>query len=88
MLTDGRTQRSTIGLQWRSLCGDNHAFSNDTYLQPYPQLATFLAGHPEVAHNPSYFFDSQFRELSRRQYDYNDPKVAAIRAIRPRKKSR
>jgi len=34
-----------------------------------------------VAHNPSYFFDQQYREVSRRNYDYNEPKVVAIRAI-------
>jgi hypothetical protein len=45
------------------------------------QLATFLTQHPEIAHNPSYYFDQQFRDVSRRQYDYNDPKIAAIRAI-------
>lgn len=65
----------------RVLALDPTLLNNDAYLQPYPQLATFLAQHPEIAHNPSYFFDQQYRELARRQYDYNDPKVAAIRAI-------
>ena len=65
----------------RVLALDPTLLSNDTYLQPYPQLATFLAQHPEIAHNPSYFFDQQYRDVSRRQYDYNDPKIAAIRAI-------
>jgi hypothetical protein len=65
----------------RVLALDPTLLTNDVYLQPYPQLATLLAQHPEIAHNPSYFFDAQYRELSRRQYDYNDPKVAVIRAI-------
>ncbi|HUK32450.1 MAG TPA: hypothetical protein VLV86_00985, partial [Vicinamibacterales bacterium] len=65
----------------RVLALDPTLLSNEAYLQPYPQLATLLAQHPEIAHNPSYFFDSQYRELSRRQYDYNDPRIAAIRAI-------
>jgi hypothetical protein len=65
----------------RVLALDPTLLSNDAYLQPYPQLATFLAQHPEIAHNPSYFFDQQYRDVSRRQYDYNDPKIAAIRAI-------
>src|SRR5215211_753281 len=30
--------------------------NNETYLQPYPALAAFLAQHPEVKHNPTYFF--------------------------------
>lgn len=30
--------------------------NNEAYLQPYPALAAFLAQHPEVKHNPSYFF--------------------------------
>jgi hypothetical protein len=65
----------------RVLALDPTLLTNEAYLQPYPQLATFLAQHPEIAHNPSYYFDQQFREVSRRQYDYNDPKIAAIRAI-------
>ena len=65
----------------RVLALDPTLLTNEAYLQPYPQLATFLTQHPEIAHNPSYYFDQQFREVSRRQYDYNDPKIAAIRAI-------
>jgi hypothetical protein len=31
------------------------------YIAPYPRLAAFLAQHPEVAHNPSYFIgDARF----------------------------
>ena len=51
--------------------------ANPAYLEPYPALALFLEQHPEIAHNPRYFF-GEFRE---RNYDYNDPKVQIIRAI-------
>ena len=35
---------------------DPTLLNSDGYLQPYPQLAAFLKEHPDVAHNPSYFF--------------------------------
>src|SRR5262245_19016487 len=34
---------------------DPSLLNNGDYLAPYPALAAFLAQHPEVAHNPSYF---------------------------------
>lgn len=34
---------------------DPSLLANQTYLEPYQALAAFLAGHPEVAHNPGYF---------------------------------
>jgi hypothetical protein len=34
---------------------DPTLLSNPAYLAPYPGLAAYLAQHPEVAHNPSYF---------------------------------
>lgn len=34
---------------------DPTLLNNDVYLQPYPALATFLAQHPEIKHNPQYF---------------------------------
>ena len=36
---------------------DPALLSNDSYLASYPSLASFLAAHPEVVHNPDYFFD-------------------------------
>src|SRR5207245_8525727 len=33
LLTDGRPERSALGLQWRCLSRNNYAFSNTTYLQ-------------------------------------------------------
>ncbi len=51
----------------RILKMDPTLLTNDGYLQPYPQLAAFLKQHPEISHNPSYFFaqygdNSYFRE--------------------------
>src|SRR5437867_237607 len=34
---------------------DPTLLGNDAYLSPYPGLATFVAQHPEVAHNPAFF---------------------------------
>ena len=34
---------------------DPTLLSNEAYLQPYPALVTFLAQHPEIAHNPLFF---------------------------------
>jgi hypothetical protein len=57
---------------------DPTLLTNPTYLETYPALAQFLAQHPEIAHNPSYFLGG-FRDWGGQRYDYNDPKVAAIR---------
>ena len=64
----------------RVLALDPTLLSNQAYLQPYPQLATFVAQHPEIAHNPTYFFEPQLGELSRRQYG-NEPRVQLIQAV-------
>ena len=40
----------------RVLLLDPLLLQNAAYLEPYPELAAFLAQHPEVAHNVSYFF--------------------------------
>ena len=37
---------------------DPTLISNAAYLAPYPALQSFLAAHPDVAKNPSYYFDS------------------------------
>ncbi len=34
---------------------DPTLLANADYLAPYPELASFLAQHPEVAHNPAYY---------------------------------
>jgi hypothetical protein len=36
---------------------DPTLLSNEGYLQPYPQLGAFLKQHPEVAHNPGFYFE-------------------------------
>src|SRR5882762_3070000 len=40
----------------RILRMDPTLVNNEAYLQPYPVLATFLNQHPEIRHNPMYFF--------------------------------
>jgi len=40
---------------------DPTLLSSSDYLQPYPQLKAFLDAHPEIRHNPGYFF-AGFRE--------------------------
>jgi hypothetical protein len=35
---------------------DPSLLGNPGYLQPYPALTAFLAQHPEIGHNPGYFF--------------------------------
>lgn len=35
---------------------DPTLLSNESYLVPYPELARFLAAHPEVRHNPQFYF--------------------------------
>ena len=34
---------------------DPSLLTNEAFLAPYPNLAAFLAQHPEIAHNPSFF---------------------------------
>lgn len=53
----------------RVLAMDPTLLDNEAYLQPYPELATFLAAHPEVKHNPSFFL-SNFTENSFRGGGY------------------
>jgi hypothetical protein len=40
----------------RILKMDPSLLSSEAYLAQYPALATFIAAHPEIAHNPSFFF--------------------------------
>jgi hypothetical protein len=44
------------------------------YLSAYPTLAAFVARHPEIAKNPTYFFGSPDSWRS------NDPRTEAVRA--------
>jgi hypothetical protein len=63
------------------LAVDPTLLDNEAYLQPYPQLLTFLAQHPDVAHNPGFYFESQLQQFNRRNDGWNDPKIRAIQAI-------
>jgi len=54
---------------------DPSMLTNDGYLATYPALASFLAQHPEVAHNPAFFVGSQ----NVRSWDDNTPQMQAIR---------
>jgi hypothetical protein len=54
---------------------DPTLLANPTYLAPYPGLAAFLAQHPEVAHNPSYFIGSPQSSFDRGRED-----AATVRA--------
>ena len=60
---------------------DPTLLNNDAYLKPYPQLSAFLVEHPEIAHNPTFFFDQQYRDLNRRQESYDPARVQVIRAL-------
>ena len=54
---------------------DPTLLTNVAYLAPYPGLAAFLAQHPEVAHNPSYFIGSPQSSFDRGRED-----AATVRA--------
>lgn len=49
--------RHPTGLR-RILALDPTLLSNQAYLEPYPGLAAFLAAHPDIARNPSFFLGS------------------------------
>jgi hypothetical protein len=49
---------------------DPALMNNPTYLSPYPALASFIAQHQEVAHNPAYFLEN----VNSPNPSYNDPR--------------
>jgi len=60
---------------------DPTLLTNTAYLEPYPQLAAFIAEHPDVAHNPTYYFAPQLEYLNRRNGgDYSDARHQMISA--------
>jgi len=64
------------------LAVDPTLLDNETYLQPYPQLSTFLAQHPDVSHNPGFYFESQLQQFNRRNDNsWNEPKIQVIRMV-------
>lgn len=56
---------------------DPSLLSNADYLAPYPRLAAFLAQHPSVAHNPSYYVG----EPDRHRWVPPDPRHFAVEAF-------
>ena len=46
---------------------DPSLLGNQAYLQPYPALAAYLGQHPEIGHNPGYFFAEY-------EANYGDPR--------------
>ena len=64
----------------RVMALDPTLLTNQSYLETYPALEQFLTEHPEIAHNPGYFL-GQYRDGGPQRYDYNDPKLVAIRAV-------
>lgn len=47
---------------------DPTMMQNPAYLAQYPELASFLAAHPDVARNPRYYLN-----FVRQTYDWNEP---------------
>jgi hypothetical protein len=54
---------------------DPSLLASDAYLTNYPALASFLAAHPEVAHNPSYFVGTE----NQRGWRDDSPQAEAMR---------
>jgi len=54
---------------------DPTLLSSADYLAPYPELASFLAQHPEVAHNPAYYVGT----AQDAPMELRNPQAAALR---------
>ena len=53
---------------------DPTLLSSDQYLAPYPEIAAFLAKHPEIRRSPNYYFEN----IGSNYYSYyNDPAARA-----------
>ena len=48
--------RQYPGSVGRVLALDPTLIDNAAYLEPYPELASFLVAHPEIKHNPGFYF--------------------------------
>jgi hypothetical protein len=55
---------------------DPSLLTNQGYMSPYPNLAAFLAQHPEIAHNPGFFIGAGD---AYRDYSYGSPEDRAAR---------
>jgi hypothetical protein len=67
---------------------DPSLLTNEAYLAPYPALATYLAQHPEIPHNPGYFLANlrsanvwEPRDERRQAYDLISGVLAGIAAF-------
>ena len=58
---------------------DPSLYGNQSYMANYPALANFVAQHPEVAHNPSYFLDEV--SLPNERYEPDPPGLRMWRQI-------
>jgi hypothetical protein len=56
---------------------DPTLLTNQNYLAPYPRLAAFLAQHPGIAHNPSFYIG----EVDRHRWNAPDPRRDAREAF-------
>jgi hypothetical protein len=50
--------RQYPGSVGRVIALDPTLLDNPAYLEPYPELSQFVAAHPEVKHNPAFFFSN------------------------------
>jgi hypothetical protein len=64
----------------RVLKMDPTLLKTETYLAQYPALASFLAAHPDVAHNPSYYL--QFVQTDREDWQPVDARTESLRMYR------
>ena len=64
----------------RVLKMDPTLLKTETYLAQYPALASFLAAHPDVAHNPSYYL--QFVQIDREDWQPVDARTESMRMFR------
>jgi hypothetical protein len=64
----------------RVLKMDPTLLKSDTYLAQYPALASFLAVHPDIAHNPSYYL--QFVQIANGEWQPADARTESMRMFR------
>jgi hypothetical protein len=64
----------------RVLKMDPTLLGSEAYLAQYPALASFLAAHPEVAHNPSYYL--HFVQIEGEEWQPVDARTESMRMYR------
>jgi hypothetical protein len=64
----------------RVLKMDPTLLKTETYVAQYPALAAFLTAHPDVAHNPGYYF--QFVQIDREDWQPVDARTESMRMFR------